>query len=104
MNADYFAGRLKELREQAGLTQPQLADRAGMNRFGIAKLEQGVSKPSWESVIALCQALAVTPNDFIQEPSAKPEAKRGRPRKGSGEAAASAGTARPPTARKRKTK
>ena len=32
--------------EAAGLTQPGLAERAGMNRFGIAKLEQGVRQPS----------------------------------------------------------
>jgi transcriptional regulator with XRE-family HTH domain len=100
MNADYFAGRLKELREQAGLTQPQLADRAGMNRFGIAKLEQGVSKPSWESVIALCQALNVTPNEFIREPSVRPEPKRGRPPKEGG--AEPLGKKATATARKRK--
>ena len=38
MNAEWFGARLKELREQAGLTQPALAKLAGMNRFGIAKL------------------------------------------------------------------
>jgi transcriptional regulator with XRE-family HTH domain len=87
MSADYFAGRLKELREQASLTQQQLAERAGMNRFGIAKLEQGVTKPWWESVLALATALGVTPNDFTCPPSTKPDTKPGRPRKSSQDSA-----------------
>ena len=69
------------MREQAGLTQPQLADLAGMNRFGIAKLEQGVTKPSWETVVALCKALRVTCDAFLQEPAPRPEVGPGRPAK-----------------------
>jgi transcriptional regulator with XRE-family HTH domain len=83
MGAENFAGRLKELRERAGLTQQQLADRAGMNKFGVAQLEQGRNKPSWESVLTLADALGVTPNDFTQAPAAVADAKRGRPRKAS---------------------
>ena len=37
-----FARRLKELRETAGLTQDELAQRAGLYKFSVAKLEQGV--------------------------------------------------------------
>ncbi len=68
IRADWFGARLKELREEAGLTQPELAERAGMNRFGIAKLEQGVTKPSWETVVALCQALRVRADEFLKPP------------------------------------
>ena len=88
MDASYFGPRLKELRERAGLTQPQLAERAGLAKAGIANLEQGRTSPAWATVIALCKALAVTPDAFTQEPSARPDAKRGRPRNPSTEAAA----------------
>jgi transcriptional regulator with XRE-family HTH domain len=81
MDADWFAGRLKELREGAGLTQPELAERAGMNRFGIAKLEQGVTKPTWETVIALCKALGVDCNAFTRPPVDREPTGRGRPAK-----------------------
>jgi transcriptional regulator with XRE-family HTH domain len=91
MSAEYFAGRLKELRERAGLTQEQLADRAGMNKYGVAQLEQGRNKPSWESVLILADALGVTPNDFTQAPVAVADTKRGRPRKAPVEAALSGG-------------
>jgi transcriptional regulator with XRE-family HTH domain len=81
MEAAWFAGRLKELREQAGLTQQELADRAGLNRFGVAKLEQGVTKPYWDTVVALCKALRVSADAFLQPPAVTSEAKPGRPPK-----------------------
>lgn len=81
MSVEWFASRLKELREARGLTQPQLAEMAGMNRFGVAKLEQGVTKPTWETVLALCQALGVDCTSFAQEPAERPPVGPGRPRK-----------------------
>jgi transcriptional regulator with XRE-family HTH domain len=81
MEADWFAGRLRELREAAGLTQGTLAERAGMNKFGVAKLEQGVTRPSWETVVALCKALGVGCDAFLKEPAAGPSGTIGRPHK-----------------------
>jgi transcriptional regulator with XRE-family HTH domain len=87
-----FAERLKRLREAAGLSQPELAERAGMNRFGVAKLEQGVREPSWATVQALAAALGVTVLDFADDtpPTKRPaaqsaEEKPRRPRKASAE-------------------
>lgn len=81
-----FGVRLKELREAAGMTQGQLADLAGMNMFGIAKLEQGLRDPGWSTVLAIAAALKVTPNEFItvgDEAYPNP-APRGRPSRDSG--------------------
>jgi transcriptional regulator with XRE-family HTH domain len=36
-----------------------------MNRFGVAKLEQGVREPNWTTVLALAQALGVEVGAFI---------------------------------------
>src|SRR5262245_51900902 len=80
-----FAGRLKELREQAGLSQKQLADKAGIGQRTISHLEQGVNKPSWETVQALCQALAISCEAFNKEPAERPEPSRGRPPKAKAE-------------------
>jgi transcriptional regulator with XRE-family HTH domain len=73
-----FAERLKQLREAAGLTQPALAEKAGMNRFGIAKLEQGHREPTWATVQALAAALGVTCEAFAEKPvaAAKPKPKK----------------------------
>jgi transcriptional regulator with XRE-family HTH domain len=114
--AAWFGGRLRELREQRQLTQPQLADKAGMNKDALARLERGERSPTWETVVALTEALAVSPEAFLQEPAArqpagpgrrakpkdeeeKPKRPRGRPRK---QAAAEAPRAEPKKSRKRK--
>jgi transcriptional regulator with XRE-family HTH domain len=75
-----FAGRLRELRKAAGLTQGELAERAGMHRHGITKLELGERQhPSWDTVQALARALGVSTEAFVVKE--KPAAPRGRPRK-----------------------
>jgi transcriptional regulator with XRE-family HTH domain len=81
MSAVNFAGRLKELRVQAGLTQDGLAERAALSKAGIADLEQGRREPSWATVVALAEALGVTCQAFLAETSTTEKAKRGRPPK-----------------------
>src|SRR5215475_15119136 len=80
MSEQGFASRLKSLREQAGLSQAELADLAGMNRFGVAKLEQGVREPSWATVQALARALGVEVGEFVVPDDTRP-AKDKRPDK-----------------------
>jgi XRE family transcriptional regulator, regulator of sulfur utilization len=82
MDAEWFAGRLRELREAVGLSRKELADKAGMrSEAGIRNLEQGIRKPSWETVLALCKALGVACDAFTHEPTDQPTGKAGRPRK-----------------------
>lgn len=74
--ASNFGARLKELREASNLSQQQLADAAGMNVFGVAKLEQGKREPSWATVQALAAALGVDCTVFAAEaksPASDPE-------------------------------
>lgn len=80
-SADWFGGRLRELREAAGLTQAQLAERASLTREGVAQLETGRRKPAWETVLALCEALAVPCTAFAEAPSTSGPPGRGRPKK-----------------------
>jgi transcriptional regulator with XRE-family HTH domain len=83
MSEKHFGLRLKELREKAGLTQPQLADKAGLSKGGIANIEQGIREPAWRTIQALATALGVSLEAFQEPPSAdaKPRS-RGRPPKG----------------------
>lgn len=86
MTAEWFAGRLKELREQAGLTQQQLADKSGLSKFGISDLEQGRRIPGWDTVLALAAALGVSVEVFAQPPAEEAAPRpRGRPKKAEGE-------------------
>ena len=51
--ASGFADRLWELREQAGLSQAQLAEKVGVHTLSVSKLERGVHEPQWPLVLAL---------------------------------------------------
>ena len=62
--ADDFSIQLRKLREEKGLTQAQLADKAGMSLQGVAALEQGYRSPTWETVLRLASALGVPETAF----------------------------------------
>src|SRR5262249_29329416 len=81
----WFAGRLRELRLAAGLTQPGLAERAGMAKDALARLERGESDPKWVTVCTLADALGVGVGEFARKPVAPPQPRRGRPRCTDGE-------------------
>jgi transcriptional regulator with XRE-family HTH domain len=87
METNRFAGRLAELRTAAGLTQQQLADKAGLHRVQIARLETGQQGASWETVLALCKALGVSCEAFRVAPADVPKKGPGRPRKAAADAA-----------------
>jgi len=80
-DAAWFGGRLRELREKAGLTQQELADQSGLTREGVAQLETGRRKPAWATVLSVCQALGVTCEEFTKEPAEAPKRTAGRPSK-----------------------
>ncbi len=82
MDASVFGLRLKELREAAGLSQKDLAEKAGLSQRAVSHLEQLRNEPSWSSVVALADALGVTPMAFLESPTTTPEPpRRGRPPK-----------------------
>jgi len=59
-----FSKRLTVLREAAGLSVSELADKCDMNRQAIYKLESGESNPTWETVQKLALALGVGTDAF----------------------------------------
>lgn len=86
-----FAGRLRELREAAELSQYALARRSGVSKQMLSKLELGEREPSWVTVQKLAAALGVDCTEFNDpgltvpggagaEPT-EPARPRGRPRK-----------------------
>ncbi|HZZ78216.1 MAG TPA: helix-turn-helix transcriptional regulator [Gemmataceae bacterium] len=95
-----FGSRLKELREQAGLTQGELAAKAEMSQAGISDLEQsrGGRKPKWQTVQKLAVALGVSIEVFSEPAKSEEKTPRGRPRKST----SSDETARTPAKSKRR--
>lgn len=59
-----FAEVLKRLREAAGLSQAQLAERSGVAVSYLRELEQGRRQPGWEKVQALAKALELPTDAF----------------------------------------
>ena len=81
MGENFFAGRLRELREQKGLSQKELANRAGIGQKTISNWEQGIREPLWSNVLALCQALGVPVQAFTVPPQSQDKPGPGRPAK-----------------------
>ena len=54
-----FAANLIRRRKAAGLTQTQLAERAGVTQAHISKLERGEWEPRLNTIVTLAKALGV---------------------------------------------
>jgi transcriptional regulator with XRE-family HTH domain len=80
-----FAGRLKGLREKAGLSQYALAKRSGLTKQAISRLEIGNREPNWLTIQLLALALDLSTEDLrdpsISLPELEPAQRRGRPPK-----------------------
>ena len=59
---------LKSIRERRALTQQQLADKAGINRVTIARLETGADQPFPTTIRKLADALGVD-SEALCEPT-----------------------------------
>lgn len=62
--SDAFPARLKEARELRGVSQAELAARAGLQASAVSHFETGGRKPSFDNLRRLAQALEVT-TDYL---------------------------------------
>lgn len=67
VNLMSFSSRLRQAREQAGLTQQSFADKIGVTKSAIGNYENGVSSPKWDVLIKIFDALQVEPNFLYQD-------------------------------------
>ena len=61
-----FAKRLKRLREDANLSQKELAERIGITAQSYNNYEKRGYKPTPEMLVKLAIALKTTPNDLLE--------------------------------------
>ena len=61
----HIGQRLKDLRFRAGLTQQELADKAGTTQTTVARIERDAVEPEVTTIRKLAQALDVTPGDLL---------------------------------------
>ena len=61
----HFSYVLKRFRREAGLTQVQLSERAGVSPSFIGRLESGRKKPSLDMLCQLAEALGIRASDLL---------------------------------------
>lgn len=74
--------RLKSLRAASGLTLDQLADRSGVSRAMISRIERAEASPTAALLARLCEGLGLTLSAFFapEEPSSSPLSRRAQQR------------------------
>lgn len=61
-----FGERLRQLRITAGLSQEELAHRAGLDRTYVSSCERGRRNLSLEAIVQLANALNVPPSQLLE--------------------------------------
>lgn len=63
--ARQFGRNLSTARQEAGMTQAQLADRVSIDRAGLSRLESGKRYPKLDVVVGLAEAVGVQVRDLL---------------------------------------
>lgn len=60
-----FGNTLRLARQSAGLSQEELAERAGLHRTYISQLERGLKSPTLDIIVSLATSLKLTTPQLI---------------------------------------
>jgi transcriptional regulator with XRE-family HTH domain len=66
-----FGRAIAALRQQAGISQEEFADRCGSNRTFVSEIERGVKEPCLGSILRMASALRVSGADLIRDTERK---------------------------------
>jgi transcriptional regulator with XRE-family HTH domain len=64
--AEKFGAIVRALREERGLTQDQLAERAGVSATYIGFIERGDNVPTLTIILQVASALKVRPSELLR--------------------------------------
>ena len=59
--------RIRQQRAMCGLTQEELAEKSGISCSFVGHIERGEKKFSIGTLVALCNALTISPNYLLQD-------------------------------------
>lgn len=62
-----FGARIRELREEQGLSQEKLADMARLHRTAITHIERATRSSTLETIEKLAKALGVQPTELMPD-------------------------------------
>lgn len=74
----YLAANLRRLRVRDGLTQEELAERAGLGAVHVRNIERGVENVTLATLVALSDAFDVPPGQLLRKAVLQP-LRPGRP-------------------------
>jgi transcriptional regulator with XRE-family HTH domain len=74
-----FAQRIRERARELGLSDAEVARRAGLSERRYGYYATGEREPNLATLVRICEVLAATPNDLLL-PGGKPPAQSGRDR------------------------
>jgi transcriptional regulator with XRE-family HTH domain len=60
-----FGNTLRQLRDERGYSQEELAERAGLHRNYVGGVERGERNVALENIVKLAKALSVPPRDLF---------------------------------------
>ena len=60
--------RLRQRRQDVGLTLKQVADQAGLSVGFISQVERGIATPSLSSLVSICKVLKTDVGTYLQQP------------------------------------
>ena len=68
-NIDYTAmgGRIRSARQEAGLSQSELAERCSISVSFLGHIERGTRKMSLETLVAICDILGLSADYLLQD-------------------------------------
>ncbi len=69
-----IGGKLKEARLRTGMSQKEMADKAGFTPSFLSQLESNQVSPSLGTFVQICRVLGINPGQFLEsgEPESKP--------------------------------
>lgn len=70
-----IGNNLYALRKRAGLTQAELAEAAGLADRTYADIERGSVNMRLETILRICSALHITPDEVLTAPPSTPTAR-----------------------------
>src|SRR4051794_38721483 len=81
---DLVGPRLRRVREQRGVTLTEVADRTGISKSTLSRLENGQRRPSLELLLPLAKAYRVPIDDLVGAPEVGDPRVRLKPRRVNG--------------------
>lgn len=62
-----FAANVRRFRNDRGLTQEQLGEKAGISSTYVSKVERLVSSPTLDIIVKIAEALDISPAELFNE-------------------------------------